>query len=240
MMAGQEILEEDGTWGAERYEEFYESSSMTARENAYTLAQLFVDYQKEDGHHHHHGDNATICRNRTAELAFDGVELSEWGFNQSYTTQAQMEAISWLGDNEVMILGDIIVSRISPTVHPECEALLGRALPATGCNGVFSATCANYQHVDTSYRTFIHHYTSNGGTPTAGWDKYTQLVYSLDLLQWHRVWAKCESTYWSRKKELFFRHGPLPFRKRQQTKSEVWLKKQAICCGYGSCSLFTD
>lgn len=183
---------DDGISGAELYVDFYESRSASARDNAQTLSQLFVDCKE--------GHADLVCRNRTAEIAYEGVELSELGFNKSYT-QAQIEAISWLRGNEVMALSDIIVSRVSPTVHENFEDEDGRALQPSGCHGVLSATCENYGNSDIC-KTYIKHYPPNGGTPTDGWDEYTQQVYRLNHLQLHRVWAKCESTNLSRKKEL--------------------------------------
>ena len=87
---GSAIAQDDGTTTSRAkllYKDFYETSSVAARENADTLAQLFDDCKE--------GHVDTVCRNRTAEMAYEGVELSELGFNRSFT-QAQIEAISWL------------------------------------------------------------------------------------------------------------------------------------------------
>ncbi|KAG7338655.1 hypothetical protein IV203_020723 [Nitzschia inconspicua] len=172
------------------------------------------------------------CRNTTAEAFFSGIEDLKSG---KPMTRAQVDAISWLGSDEIMAVGGVIVQRLSPT-----DWAGNRSLQFSNCPGVLSAICNNYAPGnDASYSTHLTHYPPKGGEVTAGWGQYTQLVYDLNQNQLHRVWARCASTYLARKKWLLFNHGLNSFNKKNYSKAEVWIRKQAYCCGYGLCS-FSD
>lgn len=178
-------------------------------------------------------ESSITCRNATSEVLFGNI--SSIAKNSKEMSGEQVEAISWLADNEIMLIGGVIVQRVSPTNRTG-----HRSLDVSNCPGVLSATCDNYAPGNSNtYNTHLTHYPPNGGTVTDGWEKYTQLVYNLNQNELHRVWTRCDSTNIARKKWLFFNHGFTSFNKQQYSKAEVWIRKQAYCCGYGLCS-FTN
>ncbi len=189
-----------------------------------------------------------FCRNSTAQAFFTDALAEDFAEIDDFTKD-QLNALSWLGDNEYVLLNDTLLTRMSPATKDDRRQLLEKAgivfddldelerfLAISDCNGLISATCDNYGDKDVDYKTYIIHYVPNGGTPSNGWAEYTQLVYSLSQAQLHRIWAKCESSNVARKKKLSLNHGLQTFNKLQYSKAEVWIKKQAICCGYGFCS----
>lgn len=148
-------------------------------------------------------------------------------------TKDEMDTINSLGKDEQLVLGDVLFSVINPGEYIDNN---GDRRLAVKCTGVLSATCDNYGKKNVDYQTYITHYPPNGGTPTNGWAEYTQLVYSLDFQELHRVWYKCQKTNLARKKKLYANHGLVTFSNANLQKQELWIKKQAICCSPQLCT----
>jgi hypothetical protein len=175
------------------------------------------------------------CLRRDFDSVFPYDASSMKLYSEGKFTKRQQEAINSLASGEVILMGDVMFERVVPGDHESGH----RRTQATKCTGVLSATCDNYGWRNVDYDTYIKHYPPNGGTPTDGWEEYTQLVYSLDFQELHRVWYKCASTSVSRKKRLYANHGLSPFQKQASQRSKIWVRRQAICCLPQTCS-FSD
>jgi len=150
-------------------------------------------------------------------------------------TPEEGSVLGRLEDGENVLLGDVLFERLSPS-----NITVGnRTLALSSCNGVLSATCENYARSNTDYNTYLTLYPPNGGPVSEGWSEYTQLIYSLEQSQLNRVWFRCASTTFSWKKKLYANYGLTTFTRSANQVSEIWIKKQALCCGLGLCS-FTN
>jgi hypothetical protein len=153
-------------------------------------------------------------------------------------TADQQSAINMLRSRENILLGDVMFTKLTENdnVCVNGTEVGGRQL-AIKCAGVLSATCDDGGRKDWDVQ--IVHYPPNSGPIPTDWGAYGQLVYSLDQSELHRVWYKCQSTTFSKKKELVGNHGLYVFAKTREQASEVWIKKQAVCC-FGLLCSYTD